>query len=56
MELPANVLSGFLELIHALSQTPGEVWQLFRSEEDEHDEEDYKQIRATGVTPLTGQV
>ena len=42
VELPVNILASFPELIHALAQTPSEVRQLFRSEQDEHNEEDDK--------------
>jgi len=42
VQLIVQVLARFSELIHALSQTPREVRQFFRSEEDEHDEEDDK--------------
>jgi hypothetical protein len=42
VELPINVLAGFPELIHALPQAPRQVRQLFRPEQDEHNEEDDK--------------
>jgi len=42
VEFPVNVFASFPELIHALSQAPRQVRQLFGPEEDENDEEDYK--------------
>jgi hypothetical protein len=42
VKLPINVLAGFPELIHALPQAPRQVRQLFRPEQDEHNEEDDK--------------
>ncbi len=47
VEAPINFLASFPELIHALPQAPRQIRQLFRPEEDEHYEEDDKQIRAT---------
>jgi hypothetical protein len=47
VEAPINFLASFPELMHALSQAPRQIRQLFRPEEDEHYEEDDKQIRAT---------
>jgi hypothetical protein len=41
-QLIVQVLARFPELVHALSQAPREVWQFFRPEKDEHDEEDDK--------------
>ena len=49
VELPANVLASFPELIHALPQAPRQVRQLFRPEEDENDEEYDKKIRTTQI-------
>jgi hypothetical protein len=40
VELPVNVLASFPELIHALPQAPRQVRQLFRPEQDEHNEDD----------------
>jgi len=42
VELPVNLLASFLELIHAVPQAPRQVRQLFRSKQDEHDEENDK--------------
>jgi hypothetical protein len=42
VELPINVLAGFPELIHALTQAPRQVRQLLRPEQDEHNEQDDK--------------
>jgi hypothetical protein len=42
VELPINFLASFPELIHALPHASRQVRQLFRSEEDKNDEEDYK--------------
>ena len=49
VELPANVLASFPELIHALPQAPRQVRQLFRPEEDKNDEEYDKKIRTTQI-------
>ncbi len=46
VQLIVQLLASFSELIHALSQTPRGL-AIFRPEEDVHDEEDDKQIRAT---------
>jgi hypothetical protein len=49
VELPANVLASFPELIHALPKAPRQVRQLFRPEENKNDEEDDKKIRTTQI-------
>jgi len=49
VQLPVPVLASFLKLIHALSQAPRQLRQLFRPEQDEHNEEDNDQIRSPEI-------
>jgi hypothetical protein len=50
LEFPVNIFARFFELVHALSQASGQIWQLLRAEKNKHDKQDDKYVRATEVS------